>query len=71
MVIPSKNPNEKQDNTLRNTIFGVVHTIFIVIALYLCFKCNGGFKFFPFILALIFPEFYAIYMIATKGLCQN
>ena len=46
------------------------HIIFVFLALFLCFKCNNGFRLGQFLLALIFPEIYAAYMlIRHKGLC--
>jgi len=71
MVNTSEHPREKY-NRVRNTILGIIHFVFFIVALYLCFKCNNGFSLGPFLLAVIFPEIYVIFMIATnKGLCQT
>jgi hypothetical protein len=50
-------------------IYSVFHTILIFIAIYLTFKCNKEFNILPFLAALIFPQFYIIYILATRGTC--
>lgn len=49
-------------------IYGIIHTVFSVIAIYASIRCNNGFSFGAFMIALCCPYFYLIYIAATKGL---
>jgi hypothetical protein len=40
-----------------------------LIAIYLSWKCNKGFDLTSFIIALIFPYLYIMYIFATNGTC--
>ncbi len=50
-------------------IFSVFHTIISLVAIYLTFRCNGKFEFGSFLMALLFPYIYIVYILATKGTC--
>jgi hypothetical protein len=50
-------------------IYSIFHTLMSFIAIYLAFRCNNGFEWGPFLVALIFPYAYIIYALATKGTC--
>jgi hypothetical protein len=50
-------------------IYSVFHTVMAFIAIYLSFRCNNGFKWGSFLLALLFPYIYIIYILATQGTC--
>ncbi len=50
-------------------IYGIVHFIVGVIAIYLSFKCNGGFRVGPTLASIFFPYFYLIYLFATDKEC--
>jgi len=48
----------------------IFHMIMTFIALYLSWKCNGGkFDLLGFLLALIVPYFYIIYILGFRGTC--
>lgn len=49
------------------TIMGIVYLVIFLIALYLSFKRNGGFKLGPFLVALFFPYIYIPYYFATQS----
>ena len=40
-----------------------------LIAIYLSWKCNKGFDLLSFLIAIIFPYIYLIYIFATRGTC--
>lgn len=50
-------------------IFSVFHTIISLVAIYLTFRCNEKFNIGSFLMALLFPYIYIIYILATKGTC--
>ena len=55
-------------------IFSIFHSIMIFIAVYLSFKCREDqdkFNIIHFIIAILCPQFYIIYILATKGLCDG
>lgn len=47
-------------------MYMVFHTIISIFAIYLSFKCNNGFNFGSFLMALFFPHLYIIYKFATS-----
>ena len=51
------------------TIYGVFHIFISILALFLSFKCNDGFDFWSFIIALFLPYIYIIYIFALKFQC--
>lgn len=66
----SKNENFVNTKSNTNNIWYGIHIIFAFLAVFLCFKCNNGFRLGQFLIALIFPEIYAVYMlIKNRGLC--
>lgn len=50
-------------------IFYIFHTIMVLIAVYLSWRCNKGFDLLSFIISLIFPYIYLIYIFSTQGTC--
>ena len=50
-------------------IFYIFHVIMALIAIYLSWKCNKGFDLLSFLIAIIFPYIYLIYIFATRGTC--
>jgi hypothetical protein len=50
-------------------IFSVFHSIISLVAIYLTFRCNQKFDFGSFIMALLFPYIYIVYILATRGTC--
>ena len=61
------NDIKKTPNTLTKTIYSIFHSIVAFFAIYLSFKCNGGFSFGGFLMAIFFPYIYIIYIYATTG----
>ena len=45
----------------------ILHTLFLVIAIYFSFKRNNGFSLLSFIVAVLLPELYIIYVLATQN----
>ena len=74
-IIKNKNDDKNyQDNDISKnqiacTIYTIFHIIMALIAIYLSWKCNKGFELSSFIIALIFPYFYLMYIFATNGTC--
>jgi len=52
-------------NSSVSTIGGFLYTCLAAYAIYLSFKCNGGFNLMGFLGALIFGPFYIAYKLAT------
>jgi len=50
-------------------IYSVFHTMMTLVAIYLSFRCNKGFEIGPFLVAILCPYLYIIYILATKGTC--
>lgn len=57
---------EQAPSSPYRSIYSVFHTVVAVFAIYLAFKCNGGFDFGGFILACCCPYIYIIYKFATS-----
>jgi hypothetical protein len=51
--------------------FPLIHAIFVILAIYLSFKRNDGFNLASFLVALIFPQLYVIYVFATEDNLKN
>jgi hypothetical protein len=47
-------------------IYTIFHSILTLFAIYLSFKCNEGFDFLGFLMAIFFPYIYIIYKYATS-----
>lgn len=58
---------KKTQNTLTKTIYSIFHSIVAFFAIFLSFKCNRGFSFVSFLIAIFFPHIYIIYIYATTG----
>lgn len=77
------NPNNNNDNipvapisTGKSTAvitYGTLHFIAFLFAIYLSFKCHGGFNLGSFIVALFCPWIYIIWTLVTRGprMCTN
>jgi len=48
----------------KNTL-SIIHSIFLLIAIYFSFKRNNGFDLGSFLIAIIVPEIYVVYVLAT------
>ena len=60
----------KEESSFKKTAYGVFHTICAIFAIYLSFKCNGGFSFGSLLVACCCPYIYIIYIYATTtGFC--
>ena len=63
--------NQKDKNKPEYVIYGIFHVILTFVAVYLSWKCNNGeLDIFSFLISLIFPYVYIIYILATKGTCD-
>ena len=60
---------EISHNQIAYTMYSIFHIIMALIAIYLSWKCNKGFDLSSFIIALIFPYLYLMYIFATNGTC--
>ena len=53
-------------------IYFIFHIIMALVAVFLTWKCNNGkFNVLSFIIALLFPYVYIIYILATRGTCDR
>ncbi len=64
-------PKLQEQQSDRQAMYSVFHTILFIVALYLSFKCNRGFNLGSFLLACCCPMFYIPYILATKGFCST
>ena len=48
-------------------IYGVIHLLAFIFAIYLSFKCYGKFNLGAFIVAFFCPWIYIIWILATRG----
>lgn len=52
--------------------YGILHFVAFVFAIYLSFKCHGGFDFWSFVVAFFCPWIYIVWVLATKkGFCSD
>ena len=50
----------------------VFHTMMALFAIYLSWKCNNGkFDVVSFLIAILCPHIYVVYILATRGVCEN
>ena len=66
--MPEPTPFCKKENPDFNplkSIYTIFHSILTLFAIYLSFKCNKGFDFLGFFMAIFFPYIYIIYKYAT------
>lgn len=59
------------NNNTGKYIYIIFHIIMSFVAVYLSWKCNGKFNLLSFIIALLFPYVYIIYILASKGTCDR
>ena len=53
----------------RSVIYTIMHVIISLFAIYLSWKCNGGFSMISFICAVLCPHLYILWALATRGGC--
>lgn len=58
-----------EENSPLFHVSNLIGTFILFFAVFLSFKCNNGFKFGSFILALLFAPFYIIYQLAVNNMC--
>jgi hypothetical protein len=66
--------NEKKTSCslcISDIIYSILYLIILIYAIYLSIKCNDGFNFGSFLLALFFAPIYIIYHIAVENSCNN
>ena len=67
--------NNKDDNVYSvrkpdySILYVITHLIISFFALYLSWKCNGGFDIISFLVAFFCPYLYIMYALAAKGGC--
>lgn len=62
--------NNKCNNDSGKTLYLIFHIVLSLLAFYLSWKCNNQtFDLYSFISALLFPYFYIIYILSTRGSC--
>lgn len=59
----------EERNNQYKLIYTIMHLIISLFAIYLSWKCNGGFDLLSFLVALICPYLYIIWALATRGGC--
>ena len=67
MVSKKENKKEGFSNLKVINIIKIFHVMIGLFAIFVCFKCNEGFDIGSFLAACCCPEFYLIYIAATKG----
>ena len=62
--------NNETDNTVIGKIIKFIWSIISLIALFLSFRCNGGFNFTGLLGAIVFGPLYVVYKLGTNwGMC--
>lgn len=57
---------------VKQSIYMVFHSLMALFAIYLSWKCNNEqFDLSSFIIAILCPQLYVIYILATRGVCSN
>lgn len=69
--VRSRGSRRRSHRSHYGPMYSVFHTIIMVFALYLSFKCNNGFNPVDFLLACCCPVLYIIYRAATSQFCTN
>ncbi len=70
MYFPKKREHfESNSDFVYNVMMIIIGWIVLGFAVYLSFRCNKGFDFGGFILAVLFSPFYIIYHLAMTNLC--
>lgn len=64
----NKKVKETFINLQPSNAYALFHSIASIFALYVSFRCSGGFDFVSFMWALCCPWLFLIYVAATKGL---
>jgi hypothetical protein len=57
----------KKESSFKKIAYGIFHTICAIFAIFLSFKCNGGFSFGSLLIACCCPYIYIIYIYATTS----
>lgn len=66
------NKPDKENNSQIKQLYGVIHTLAFLYAIYLSFKCEKQFHFGSFLVACCCPYVYIIYIFATRNnMCQT
>ena len=69
--MPTQMPPQIQPQSPIRAFYSVFHSITMMFALYLSFKCNKGFSLGDFLLACCCPVIYIVYRAATSNFCQD
>lgn len=71
VLSPFKNEPFKNESIsyYYNPIILTIYFIITCFAVYLSWRCNKQFEFIHFMFALLLPEIYIIYSLATSGMC--
>ena len=59
-----------QDEAVMSIVYAV-RTLITLYAVYLNFKCNKSFYFWPFVASVVFSEIYIVYKYATQRSCMG
>ena len=65
-----KEPPQKCENKIFKNILTIAHFLIMFYAVYLNFKCNNGFNFGTFLVAIFLPEFYILWVIVVEKFCK-
>lgn len=63
---PMPTPAEQSAPSPYRSFYSIFHTVVAIFAVYLSFKCNGGFDLGGFLLACCCPYIYIVYKFATS-----
>lgn len=54
------------------SVYGIIHFLAFLFAIYLVFKCNNGISFLQLLAAICCPWIYIIYILVTRhGICSD
>jgi len=74
MIYPNKEKftnTTNQNKSSYNAIMYLFHILLTLFAIYLSFRCNGGFDILAFLIACCCPYCYIVYALGIKGCLSN
>ena len=63
---PEDKKIQKKVPVCKKTLYSVIHSICVLIAIYLSFKRNNGLSLVSFMVAITIPQIYILYVLGTE-----
>lgn len=66
--MPGVESESSLTKSILKNIFKVQHWVLLLFSVFFSFKVNNGFNLWSLIIAIVFPPFYVLYVLATNDL---